>query len=284
MAASAAGGTWGMCKKVDETTQRTDDCRQSEPMPGKERFCECCEHHRSHHETPQELVVRLGNARLATPIRSASGACGTGAVSALVRSSPRLTAKRLSLGSNPLSLKRRRDDAGEQSDAHAVVDVAEDEVAGDAAGELRKGKVKLEPGTEASPVIHKKLKPFWEKLLKEYPKAEFGEYDLKCGEDGTWMVVCKLCKDKKPKGYDTGHNFSLSNFKNQHFKSKLHMKKLGEWKEGLEKTEKKLEEQQAKRQSLVASYADRGKLVQIKPGCRKYCSYFILQQGKDQIK
>jgi hypothetical protein len=163
MAASAAGGTWGMCKKVDETTQRTDDCIQFEPTSGKERFCECCEHHRSHHETPQELVVRLGNARLATPVRSASGVCGTGAVSALVRSSPRLTVKRLSLGSNPPSVKQRRDDACEQSDAHAMVDVAEDEVARDAADKLKKGKVKLEPGTEASPLIHKKLKPFWEK-------------------------------------------------------------------------------------------------------------------------
>jgi hypothetical protein len=27
------------------------------------------------------------------------------------------------------------------------------------------------------------------------------------------MVVCELCKDKKPKTYDTGHNFSLSNLK-----------------------------------------------------------------------
>jgi hypothetical protein len=62
------------------------------------------------------------------------------------------------------------------------------------------------------------------------------------------------------------------------------MKKLGEWKKGLEKTEKRLEEQQAKRQSLVASYADQGKLVQFKPGCRKYCFYFILQQRKVQVK
>lgn len=135
----------------------------------------------------------------------------------------------------------------------------------DATDRARKGKVKLEPGTEGdgesskSPAIPKKLQPFWEKLLKEYPKDQNGDYNLKCGEDGSWMVICELCKDKKPKGYDTGHNFSLSNFKNQHFKSKLHVNKLSGWKEGLSKTEKKLEVQQAKRQNLVASYADRGK-------------------------
>ncbi|GAQ78082.1 hypothetical protein KFL_000070500 [Klebsormidium nitens] len=185
------------------------------------------------------------------------------AVSSLgCRSSPRLAAKRVSFGEVSPSLKRRREDTEPQPGG--VVDL-EDASAEDAENRSRKGKVKIEPGTEGANVEEKKgptppakLLEFWEKLIKEYPHKEYGEYKLICDENGTWMVFCELCKDKKPKGYDTGHRYSLSNFKKQHFVSKLHQSKLDDWKEGTSKAERKLEELKARREALVTVYNDRG--------------------------
>jgi hypothetical protein len=84
-------------------------------------------------------------------------------------------------------------------------------------------------------------------------------------EAKVWMVKCELCEGKKPGGYDTGHNYSLSNFRTQHFKTKHHQSKLAEWKEGQLKSEEKAEalkaELQAKRDALVAAWAAKGKLA-----------------------
>jgi hypothetical protein len=178
------------------------------------------------------------------------------------KSSPRLAAKRLSLDENSPVLKRRKDDVcGELGASGGAVGKA---VGDEGAERVWKGKVKTEPGLEAATVSKKvpkrpeALQRGWDKLVKEYPKEEFGEYELTSSEESDWVVVCQLCKEKKPKGYDTGHNNSLSNFKKQHFKSKLHMAKLDDWKEGLDKAGKKLKELQARRKELVSSYADRG--------------------------
>jgi hypothetical protein len=61
----AASAVWGRCTKVDPATNRTDDCNQFEPTPGNERKCECCEHHRSHHETPEQVASRIAAALVA---------------------------------------------------------------------------------------------------------------------------------------------------------------------------------------------------------------------------
>lgn len=230
----AASAVWGRCTKVDPGTNRTDDCNQFEPTLGNERKCECCEHHRSHYETPEQVASRIaaalvaasGNVNVASPVRLQ-------AVSTvpIARSSPRLTAKRLSLGGDSPALKRSRDDPGPSRN----VDAVEGDTAADRQEKAWKGKVKVEPRIEEvvkedkiNPKIPEKLKQFWDRLVKEYPHAEHGEYKLFRNAEGVWMVLCELCKEKKPKGYDTGHNYSLSNFKKQHFLTKHHQTKLTE--------------------------------------------------------
>lgn len=237
-----ASGVWGKCLKIDPTTLRTDDCQQFEPTPGKERFCECCEHHRSHHQAPEDTAF-AANQRLNTPVKEAGGSVQSGIP---VRSSPRLAAKRLSLGgADSPDPKRKKDELA-----------AEEPAVG--SERALKGKVKIEPGVEAGPDPPKALLDSWKKLVKELPMEENGEYKLFCNKDGVWMVLCELCKEKKPQGYDTGTHNSLSNFKKQHFKTKYHGSQLAQWKDGRTKAEKKLEEQRAKREALVALYANRG--------------------------
>jgi hypothetical protein len=237
---------WGRC------LNGTDRCQRFYPSDGKERVCECCGCHRNLHAPPGSSVSDVSDV-LRTPVKSSVQA-STGSL----RSSPRLEAKRASeAGSSEKESPLKR-----QKDSHEV---------GEGNNSKLSGGVKVEPSEQEQKVNELKSKTrkpptklltAWNLLVKAYPPDAVGQYELTQDEGGVWVVKCDLCKAKKPEGYGTDPNFTLSNFKNQHFKSKLHKDNLAKWKEGKDKAEEKLAQERAdlkaKREALVAEYAARG--------------------------
>lgn len=254
MASSATENreVWGPCLNEDEVTGKRDGCRLFDPCDDQPKKCDCCGCHRNKHQ-PIQTLWRPASDLLVTPARSIRRAAE---VESPVRRSPRLSSGKrpvVALEGSPVKKARGLADEGDEDDLQEIT-----------SQKGLKSKVKIESGVAgpSSTPVPTKLQKFYDALVEAHPHSEYGPYNLFQNESKTWMVNCELCKGKKPGGYDTGFNLSLSNFKNQHFKSKLHLAKLAEWKEGKSIDQKKAEvlkaELQAKREGMVAAWAVNG--------------------------
>jgi hypothetical protein len=239
----------GSLPEIDEKTGRKDNCQLFDPSESNKKKRDCCGCHQNYHILPPEL--RPESALPQTPVRLVAAASRSP-----IRRSPRILKREPDEGLG-LSPSKRQKERDSDQDNEVEVKVGSRPIA---AG---KGKHKTEAGPSkeaAHPPA--KLQKHWDALVKDFPHADYGSYELFQNEQKVWMVKCELCITKKPGGYDTGYNHSLSNFRKQHFETSLHKGKLREWKEGQAKAEQKAEalkeEIRLKREELISNWADKG--------------------------